>query len=104
MVDTQEQARRLQRFKAYAPDRTRVAMMAKFRETLPAFLVSTNLVGAGTDVPDADLIVITDADGFGEAEIEQLIGRVGRRERASDAYLVVGTLKKRYVTGRGRSR
>lgn len=104
MVDTQEQAKRLQRYKTYAPDKTRVAMMAQFRETLPAFLVSTNLVGAGTDVPDADLIVITDADGFGEAEIEQLIGRVGRRERSSDAYLVVGTLKKRYVTGRGRSR
>lgn len=102
MVDTQEQARRLRRFKDYRPDRTRVAMMAKFRETLPAFLVSTNLVGAGTDVPDADLIVITDADGFGEAEIEQLVGRVGRRERESDAYLIVGTLKKGRPGGRGR--
>jgi transcription-repair coupling factor (superfamily II helicase) len=102
MVDTQEQAKRLRRFKDYRPDRTRVAMMAQFRETLPAILVSTNLVGAGTDVPDADLIVITDADAFGEAEIEQLVGRVGRRERESDAYLVAGTLKKGRPAPRGR--
>lgn len=102
MVDTQEQAQRLRRFKDYRPDRTRVAMMGKFRETLPAILVSTNLVGAGTDVPDADLIVITDADAFGEAEIEQLVGRVGRRDRASEAFLIVGTMKKNRPGGRGR--
>lgn len=95
MVDTQEQARRLHKFKTYAPDKTRVAMMNKFKETLPAILVGTNLVGAGLDVPNADLIVVTDADGFGAAELEQLIGRVGRRERPSEAYLVHGTLKKR---------
>jgi len=92
MVDTAEQARRLQRFKGFRPDQTRVAVMAAFRGTAPAILVATNLVGAGTDVAEADLIVITDADGFGEAELEQLVGRVGRRERASEACLVVGTL------------
>jgi RecG-like helicase len=92
MVDTAEQARRLQRFKGFRPDQTRVAVMAAFRQTAPAILVATNLVGAGTDVAEADLIVITDADGFGEAELEQLVGRVGRRERASEACLVVGTL------------
>ncbi|MDB5100005.1 MAG: transcription-repair coupling factor [Cyanobacteria bacterium RYN_339] len=94
MVDTREQAQRLSRFKEYRPDRTRVAMMERFRETLPAILVGTQLIGSGLDIPGADLIVVTDADGFGEAEIEQLIGRVGRRERVSDAYLVKGTLEK----------
>jgi transcription-repair coupling factor (superfamily II helicase) len=94
MVDTKEQAQRLRRFKEFRPDRTRVAMMEKFRETLPAILVGTNLIGSGLDVPGADLIVVTDADGFGEAELEQLIGRVGRRERDSEAYLVKGTLAK----------
>lgn len=94
MVDTREQARRLHKFKAYAPEKTRVAMMDRFKETLPAILVGTNLIGAGLDVPAADLIVVADADGFGPAEIEQLVGRVGRRERPSEAYLVTGTLKK----------
>lgn len=92
MVDTREQAQRLQKFKGFNPERTRVHMLEGFRDTLPAILVATNLIGAGLDVPHADLIVVTDADGFGEAEIEQLVGRVGRRELASDAYLVVGTL------------
>jgi RecG-like helicase len=54
-------------------------------------LAATNLVGSGIDIPAADLIVITDSDAFGESEIEQLIGRVGRRERPSDAVLLTGT-------------
>ena len=54
-------------------------------------LAATNLIGSGIDIPAADLIVITDSDAFGESEIEQLIGRVGRRERPSDAVLLTGT-------------
>ena len=66
---------------------TRVEEMRAFREGAPAILAATNLVGSGLDIPAADLIVITDSDAFGESEIEQLIGRVGRRERPSDAVL-----------------
>jgi RecG-like helicase len=69
----------------------RVSMMKQFRENSPAILVATNLVGSGLDVPLADMVLVTDADHFGEAEIEQLLGRVGRRERASDAVLIKGT-------------
>lgn len=65
--------------------------MKPFRQNAPAVLVATNLVGSGLDVQMADLVVITDADHFGVAEIEQLLGRVGRRERSSDAFLVRGT-------------
>jgi RecG-like helicase len=54
-------------------------------------LAATNLVGSGLDIPAADLIVITDSDAFGESEIEQLIGRVGRREHPSDAVLIKST-------------
>lgn len=70
---------------------TRVEEMAAFRDGAPAILAATNLVGSGLDIPAADLIVITDSDAFGESEIEQLIGRVGRRSRASDAVLLVET-------------
>ena len=69
----------------------RVSMMRQFRENSPAVLVATNLVGSGLDIPMADMLLITDADHFGAAEIEQLLGRVGRRERPSDAVLVRGT-------------
>ncbi len=70
---------------------TRVEEMRAFREGAPAILAATNLVGSGLDIPAADLIVITDSDAFGESEIEQLIGRVGRRERPSDAVLLTET-------------
>ena len=70
---------------------TRVEEMRAFREGAPAILAATNLVGSGLDIPAADLIVITDSDAFGESEVEQLIGRVGRRERPSDAVLVTET-------------
>jgi len=70
---------------------TRVEEMTAFRDGAPAILAATNLVGSGLDIPAADLIVITDSDAFGESEIEQLIGRVGRRSRPSDAVLLVET-------------
>ncbi|MDQ2908630.1 MAG: DEAD/DEAH box helicase [Candidatus Eremiobacteraeota bacterium] len=70
---------------------TRVVEMRAFRDSAPALLAATNLVGSGLDIPAADLIVITDSDAFGESEVEQLIGRVGRRERPSDAVLLTET-------------
>jgi RecG-like helicase len=87
---------------------TRVEMMEDFRNGSPSILAATNLVGSGLDIPAADLIVITDSDAFGEADIEQLIGRVGRRERPSDAVLITQTTfeknpSKSMASGRGRT-
>ena len=92
MADTAEHRKRHRR-RGVVVDQTstRVEMMRKFRDGAPSILAATNLVGSGLDVPAADLIIITDADAFGEADIEQLIGRVGRRERPSDAVLMTGT-------------
>lgn len=70
---------------------TRIEMMRDFKSQAPSILAATNLIGSGLDIPAADLVVITDADAFGEADVEQLIGRVGRRERPSDAVLITGT-------------
>jgi RecG-like helicase len=92
MADTTEHGKRHRRngVKVHGTV-TRVEMMTAFRDGAPAILAATNLVGSGLDIPAADLIVLTDADAFGEAEVEQLIGRVGRRERPSDAVLVSKT-------------
>lgn len=89
MADTKEHRKRMRGKSNVTEDR--VSMMKQFRENKPAILVATNLVGSGLDVPMADMVLVTDADHFGEAEIEQLMGRVGRRERASDAVLLRGT-------------
>jgi transcription-repair coupling factor (superfamily II helicase) len=92
MADTSEQSRRYRRKGVKVNEvGTRIAMMSSFRSKSPAVLAATNLIGSGIDIPAADLIVITDSDAFGESEIEQLIGRVGRRERPSDAVLLTGT-------------
>lgn len=89
MADSSEHKRRL-RGKSKALE-DRVSMMRQFRENKPAILVATNLVGSGLDVPMADMVLVTDADHFSQAELEQLMGRVGRRQRASDAVLIRGT-------------
>jgi transcription-repair coupling factor (superfamily II helicase) len=92
MADTNEQSKRNRRSGVKVSDiGTRVEMMNAFRGRAPSILAATNLIGSGIDIPAADLIVITDSDAFGESETEQLIGRVGRRERPSDAVLVTGT-------------
>ncbi|MBC5811501.1 MAG: DEAD/DEAH box helicase [Candidatus Eremiobacteraeota bacterium] len=92
MADSEEHRKRHRRkgVRVYGST-TRVAEMAAFTETAPSILAATNLVGSGLDIPAADLIVLTDSDAFGESEVEQLIGRVGRRERPSDAVLIVET-------------
>lgn len=89
MADSKEHQKRMRSKSNVSEDR--VSMMKQFRESKPAILVATNLVGSGLDVPMADMVLVTDADHFGEAELEQLMGRVGRRERGSDAVLLRGT-------------
>lgn len=89
MADSKEHSKRMRGKKKAKEDR--ITMMKKFRDSKPSILVATNLVGSGLDIPMADMVLVTDADHFGEAEIEQLMGRVGRRERGSDAVLIRGT-------------
>lgn len=96
MADTSEQRKRYRRRGVSVLDgSTRIENMKKFLQAAPSLLAATNLIGSGLDIPAADLIVVTDSDAFGEAEIEQLIGRVGRREHPSDAVLITETTLER---------
>jgi transcription-repair coupling factor (superfamily II helicase) len=50
-------------------------------------LVATTIVESGLDIPEANTILIERADRLGLAQLYQLRGRVGRREKEAFAYL-----------------
>jgi len=56
-------------------------------------LVSTTIVESGLDIPNANTIIIRNADKLGLAELYQLRGRVGRSTRRAEAYLLIDNLK-----------
>jgi len=51
-------------------------------------LVCTTIIETGIDMPNANTIIVLDADKFGLSQLYQLRGRVGRSNRLAYAYLM----------------
>jgi transcription-repair coupling factor (superfamily II helicase) len=67
-------------------------IMVRFVRREIDVLVCTTIIESGLDIPNANTIVITQADRLGLAEIYQLRGRVGRGREQAYAYLLVPSL------------
>lgn len=64
-------------------------VMMQFNNHEIDILVCTTIVENGIDVPNANTILIENAQDFGLAQIYQIKGRVGRSDRVAYAYLLI---------------
>jgi transcription-repair coupling factor (superfamily II helicase) len=63
--------------------------MLKFIRHEADILVATTIIESGLDIPNANTIIINNADRFGLSELHQLRGRVGRWKHRAYCYLLL---------------
>ena len=63
--------------------------MLKFIRHEADVLVCTTIIESGLDIPNANTIIINNADRFGLSELHQLRGRVGRWKHRAYCYLLL---------------
>ncbi|MFT3787593.1 MAG: transcription-repair coupling factor [Tepidisphaeraceae bacterium] len=64
-------------------------VMLKFIRHEADILVSTTIIESGLDIPNANTMIIDNADHFGLSQLHQLRGRVGRYKHRAYCYLLL---------------
>ena len=68
-------------------------VMLNFSDKNYDILICTTIIETGIDIPNANTIIIENADNFGLSQLYQIRGRVGRSDRVAYAYLMVDKFK-----------
>lgn len=72
-------------------DKEKNAVMDAFKSGEYDCLVSTTVIEVGVDVPEATTMIIYNAERFGLSQLHQLRGRVGRGDKKSYCFLLMGS-------------
>ncbi|MFC1732431.1 transcription-repair coupling factor [candidate division KSB1 bacterium] len=62
--------------------------IVKFKEKKVDVLVSSTIIENGIDLPNANTLIVDDAENFGLAQLYQLRGRIGRSKTQAYAYFL----------------
>lgn len=75
------------------PEKTLEQRVLAFYKKEYDVLVSTTIIENGVDIPDANTIIVTNADRLGLSTLYQLKGRVGRSDKMARAYFTYESQK-----------
>lgn len=75
-------------------DKELESIMKSFLDREIDILLATTIIESGIDIPNANTIIISDAQNFGLAQLYQLRGRVGRSSRQAYCYFLVPKSKR----------
>jgi len=92
-VEYEKWCKRLSKFKigllhGKLPSDEKDAVMTAFRDGELDALIATTVIEVGVDVPNANVMIIHNAERFGLAQLHQLRGRIGRGEHKSFCILL----------------
>lgn len=64
------------------------AVMMDFIEGMYDVLVATSIIESGIDVPNANTMIVNNANNFGLSDLHQMRGRIGRSNKKAFCYLI----------------